>query len=533
MFLSGPRQRFTIVDDNGASFAKSGDGSRRRPVPGSTSAGLDIAIGRARRPGIVAAVLLGGVVGLIVLPAPALADSSTDDLNKLRADIQKEIAALKKQEAKLHQQFLDLDRKSKLLDHKSELLDEQMKNIRATGAANVAAPEVGAAGSTATISNAPTVSSPAPPAAPPASSGIEVAQAPGAAAPSAAPAAPSTAPPPAGGESAPIQGPSAAQQQAKQVIETAPSLSTAGGVLTPKGQFVIDPSIEFDYWSQNQLGVNGFQIIPGITFGNIFVTRFEQNILTVAPTIRYGVTDRLELNAKIPFVYNSGSTSSLIPVGSAAELLSVSATGAGIGDLQFGASYQLNSGTNGWPIFVLNGLYKTATGVSPFNVPIITQDQPNGQFLAGTPERLATGTGFDAVTPSVTVLLPTAPGVLFANLQDQHNFGRTQPIQDRGGGPATPVYLQPGESPAITFGIGFALNDRAALTFSYQQTHVFTASANHQAISGSPYSFGTFNFGLGYQISQSTRINLSVGIGTGPNTPAAKVLLELPYKFSL
>ncbi len=489
-------------------------------------------------------MVLGGL-GLTVLPAAAAADPTGDDLNNLRTEIQKEIAALKKQETKLHQQFLDLDRKSKLLDHKSELLDEQMRNLRATGTggAGIAPAGVGAPGSTATISASPAASPPAStsaPAAPAAAagSGIQVAQSP-ASTPSSAPAAAQQGGAgqeggaPAGGESAPIAGPTAAQQQAKQVIETAPSLSSAGGVLTPKGQFVIDPSLEFDYWSQNQLGVNGFQIIPGITFGNIFVTRFEQNILTAAATVRYGVTDRLELNAKIPFVYNAGSTSSLIPVGSAAELLSVSANGASIGDIQFGASYQINSGDNGWPIFVANGLFKTTTGVSPFNVPIITLNDPNGQFLAGTPKSLATGTGFYALTPSVTVLLPTAPGVLFANIQDQHNFGRTQPVQDRQGGPATPVNLQPGDAPAITFGIGFSLNDRAALTFSYQQTHVFAASANGQEISGSPYSFGTFNFGLGYQLSQSLRINLSVGIGAGPNTPAAKILLEVPYKFSL
>jgi hypothetical protein len=316
-------------------------------------------------------------------------------------------------------------------------------------------------------------------------------------------------------------------------VETAPTLSSVGGVLTPKGQIVIDPSIEYDYWAQNQLGVNGFQIIPGITFGNIFVTRFEQNITTAAVTVRGGVTDRLELNAKVPFVYNAGSTSSLIPLGTAAQLLSVSANGSGIGDVQGGASYQINSGENGWPIFVGNFLFKTVTGISPFQVPIITLNDPNGQFLSGTPRRLATGTGFYSLTPSVTVLLPTAPGVLFANLQFQHNLERTQPIQDRQGGPPTLVRLQPGEAPAITFGIGFALNDRAALTLSYQQTHVFTAYANGQAITGSPYSFGTFNFGLGYQISQSTRLNFSVGIGTGPNTPAAKVLLEVPYRFSL
>jgi len=239
-----------------------------------------------------------------------------------------------------------------------------------------------------------------------------------------------------------------------------------GGVLTPKGQIVIDPSIEYDYWAQNQLGVNGFQIIPGITFGNVVALRFEQNITTAAVTVRGGVTDRLELNAKVPYVYNAGSTNSLIPIGSNAQLVSVSANGAGLGDIQFGASYQINSGESGWPIFVGNFLFKTVTGVSPFQVPIITENQPNGQFLEGTPTKLATGTGFYSLTPSVTVLLPTAPGVLFANLQFQHNLARTQPIQNREGGPPTPVNLQPGEAPSITFGIGFALNDRAALTLS-------------------------------------------------------------------
>jgi hypothetical protein len=463
----------------------------------------------------VPTLLLGGAC-LVSPSGAARADDTAEDLKQLRAAIQKELADLKKREQKLHQEFLRLDQKS-------QLLDDQLKKLRAAGT-------TGPGNATPTAAVA-IPSKPAP---------TEVAQT----APSPPPAdqpepqsnAPSAPPPPGGGESAPITGPSAGEQQARQVVETAPTLSSVGGVLTPKGQIVIDPSIEYDYWAQNQLGVNGFQIIPGITFGNIFVTRFEQNITTAAVTVRGGVTDRLELNAKIPFVYNTGSTSTLIPVGAAAQLVSVAANGSGIGDLQFGGSYQINSGESGWPIFVGNFLFKTVTGRSPFQVPIITQFDPNmtlAQFLAGTPKELATGTGFYELSPSLTVLLPTAPGVLFANLQWQHNLARTQPIQDRAGGPPTPVNLQPGEAPAITFGIGFALNDRAALTLSYQQTHVFTAYANDQAITGSPYSFGTFNFGLGYQISQSTRINLSVGIGTGPNTPAAKVLLEVPYKFSL
>ena len=468
----------------------------------------------------MAAALFLSTASVVCLPCTAVADDTAEDLRQLRAAIQKELADLKKREEKLHQQFLRLDQKS-------QLLDEQLRKLRAAGIGPGGANPSAAAGGVAPAAGAE--GGPKPPAA------SEVAQT---SAPSTATqpapeggAAASPAPPAEGG-SAPISGPSAEEQQARQVVETAPTLSTVGGVLTPKGQIVIDPSIEYDYWAQNQLGVNGFQIIPGITFGNVIATRFEQNITTAGVTGRWGVTDRLELNAKVPFVYNAGSTNDLIASGPGATLSSVSATGTALGDIQFGASYQVNSGESGWPIFVGNFLFKTVTGVSPFQVPIITQSGPNGQ-LAGAPQKLATGTGFYTLTPSLTVLLPTAPGVLFANLQLQHNLAQTQPVQNLAGGPATPVNLQPGESPAITFGIGFALNDRAALTLSYQQTHVFTAYANGQPITGSPYSFGTFNFGLGYQISQSTRLNLSVGIGAGPNTPAAKVLFELPYKFSL
>jgi hypothetical protein len=474
---------------------------------------------------LLPALLLGGTF-LVALPVAARADSTTDDLNQLRATVQKEIAALKKQESKLHQQVLELDRKSKILDLKNRLLDKQLRELRATGVETVSPVPSNVA------TSAPTTSG----------SGLEIAQAPAqtsnapaeAASPAASQSSGTAAPAqPAGGESAPIAGPSAAQQQAKQVVETAPTLSNTGGVLTPKGQFILDPSIEYDYWSQNQLGVNGFQIIPGITFGNIFANRVEQNITTAALTGRYGITDRLEINVKVPYVYSTGNTISLIPEGTSAQLLNVGATGTGIGDIQFGTSYQFNSGENGWPIFVGNLLFKTATGISPFQVPIVTVNDTNGEFLEGQPTKLATGTGFYAAEPSLTVLVPTAPGVLFANLQDIHNFGRTVGIQNVEGGAAIPAYLQPGENPAITFGIGFALNDRAALTFSYQQEHVFTAYENHQAIAGSPYSFGTFNFGLGYQINQSTRVNLSVGIGAGQNAPVAKVLLEVPYRFSL
>ena len=109
------------------------------------------------------------------------------------------------------------------------------------------------------------------------------------------------------------------------------------------------------------------------------------------------------------------------------------------------------------------------------------------------------------------MLLPTAPGVLFANLQYVHNLGRTQKIQDRQGGPPNPVKLQPGDSPSITFGIGFALERPRGSDLELSADARFRRLCQRSGDPGSPYSYGTFNFGLGYQISQSMRLNVSVG----------------------
>ena len=320
-------------------------------------------------------------------------------------------------------------------------------------------------------------------------------------------------------------------QQTKIILQSSTVLTNAGGVLTPKGQFVIDPSLEYDYWAQNQLALNGFTIIPGITFGNIFISRVEQNFLTAAVTARYGVTNDLEVNIKVPYVIGYGTTTTQA-VGPNATSLSPGANNAHIGDIQFGASYQFNSGNNGWPVFVGNLLFKTATGESPFEVPIFTVNDPNGQFLAGIEKKLPTGTGFYSLEPSLTVFYPTAPGVIFANFQYVQNFSRTFNIPTPAGGAPVRESLQPGNAVAATFGLGFAMNDKASMTFSYQQEHVFGASENSQSIDGSSYDFGTFNFGLGYTVNAQTSINLGVGIGAGPNAPVAKILVEVPVRFN-
>ncbi len=180
-----------------------------------------------RSPGTLRAALVGGACLLLAAPVAGHADSTTDELQQLRTSLKQQMEQLRREQQKLNQEFLRLDKKS-------ELLDRQLKTLRAAGTGP---------GSTSPPTDAAIVAAPS--SAPAAAAESEVAQT-SSPAPSgaAAQSPPSSSPASSEGSSAPIQGPSAKEQQARRVVESAPTLSNTGGVLTPKGQIVIDPSVE-------------------------------------------------------------------------------------------------------------------------------------------------------------------------------------------------------------------------------------------------------------------------------------------------
>jgi hypothetical protein len=455
-------------------------------------------------------VALFSALGLAALSVPAHAQSDSQseaptltpqEVANLRAEILKQQEQIKEQQRELYLQSLRLN-------DQQNLLNAELQKLTGTGTGTAADTSQPAA--TQTTQGTTEAGAPG---------GAQTAQA-------ASPA------PPAAPSAAPISGPSPQQQEEQRVLQTAHELSSTGGVLTPEGDLVVDPSIEYDYWNQNEVNVSGFSIVPGITFGNINIQRVQANYETTAVTLRYGVTNRLEMNLKVPIVYATGSTTTQ-PLGPNAQIFSPGASAFNIGDIQLGASYQINSGNDGWPIFLGNLLFKTTTGTSPFSVPIITTNDPNGTLLAGIQKTLPTGTGFYTLEPNVTMLLPTSPAVLFANILYGVNFSRHVEIANISGAAPTPATIGPGNYLSGTFGLGFAVNDQTSMTFSYQQEHVWPTTENGTEIGGSSYDFGTFNFGLGFAITKNINVNLGAGIGVGPNNPVAKILFEVPIRFQL
>lgn len=324
------------------------------------------------------------------------------------------------------------------------------------------------------------------------------------------------------------------KERANLVLQTNSSLSQSGGVLTPKGSLVIEPSLQYFYYNTNQINVNGFTIIPGITFGNLNINKVNENLSTEEITFRYGLTNRSDIYVQIPFDagYNTTITSPVL-VGQNVGPIAVSAHAFNLGDIQFGGSYQLNKGSDSVPTFVANLNFKTITGTSPFGVPIFTTNSPEGIYLQGVDRQLPTGTGFYQLQPSVTVLYPISPVILFANLKYIYNFSKTVSIQSASGGTATPEELQPGNGVGLSFGMGFSLNDRTSFSIGYEEDQYFNQKENGTSIKGTAYDVGSFNFGLGFQVTHSISADIGVGIGVGPNAPAAQIVVRLPIRMNI
>ncbi len=84
------------------------------------------------------------------------------------------------------------------------------------------------------------------------------------------------------------------------------------GILTGKGKLVLEPSVQYSYSSSNRVALVGYTVIPSLLIGLVDVRELKRNSLTGALTLRYGLSNRLELEAKVPYVYRYDSTVSRV-----------------------------------------------------------------------------------------------------------------------------------------------------------------------------------------------------------------------------
>ncbi len=292
---------------------------------------------------------------------------------------------------------------------------------------------------------------------------------------------------------------------------------TVGGVLTRKGNFVIEPSLKYSYSDNNRVLLDAFTFLPAIAIGLIDLREIKRHTFVASLGARYGITNRLELEVKMPYIYRDDSQRSReISIDTSDDKI-FNADGNDIGDFEISARYQLNSGANGWPIFIGNLTTTIPTGTSPFDVEFIESSDKKRSF----PTELPTGSGFFSVQPSITALYPTDPGVFFGNLSYGYNAETNESIGK----------IDPGDSVGLSFGLGFSLNERSSFTLGYSHKHVFESKINKKSINGSELDIGQLLIGYSFRFSPKTNINLSLEIGATDDAQDVKLNLRVPMTF--
>ncbi|MBN3758676.1 acetate kinase [Paraburkholderia sp. Tr-20389] len=306
------------------------------------------------------------------------------------------------------------------------------------------------------------------------------------------------------------------------------------GVLTPRNKFVLEPSFQFGYSSSDRVALVGYTIIPALLIGLIDVREIKSNVLTGGLAARYGITNRMEFEVRVPYVYSTNDTVSReIFTGSAQDNV-FNSSGHGIGDVEMTLRYQLNEGGPDKFYYIGWLRFKTATGKSPFDVVTDCVTRCIGNTTGtGLPLEQPTGTGFYAIQPGLTWLFPSDPVVFFGNFSYLHSFGRSDLSLHILNGETDPVgHIQPGDIYGFNIGMGLALNEKASFSIGYDQSIVLPTKQNGQSVPGSVrVILGTLLVGYSYRITPKTTLNFSLGAGLTRDTPDLTLTFRMPIQF--
>lgn len=291
-------------------------------------------------------------------------------------------------------------------------------------------------------------------------------------------------------------------------------------VLSRAGRTSFDLSGEYTRSSSNRLVFRGIEIVPGIQIGVIEANEADRDTLSSNLAMRYGLTDRLEIEMRAPFVRRS-DTVTTVQQRDEAVTRTIDLNGEGIGDIEGSVRYQFNRGARGGPIYVGAIRVKSDTGEGPFDI-------ERDEF--GIATRLATGSGFWGIEPSVSVLFASDPAVLFGNLS---YFAHLPRDIDRTEGDVTVGRVDPGDSIGASIGFGFAMNQKFSFSLGYRHNYIFPTESelNGQIEKSDELQVGSLLLGMSYRFNDKYSLNLNFDFGVTGDSPDMRFIVRVPLTF--
>ncbi|MET0588357.1 MAG: hypothetical protein ABWZ75_07510 [Novosphingobium sp.] len=321
----------------------------------------------------------------------------------------------------------------------------------------------------------------------------------------------------------------------KPPVQEVAVLAEQGSVLTKAGRLTVEPTLEYARDDRNRFVFRGIEIPQSVLVGVFDINESRQDVFTAAATVRYGLSNRMEVGVKVPYIYRQ-DTAVLVPLvqnppQSGAGTVNTSVDGSGLGDIELIGRYQINDGTGGWPFLTANVNVVIPTGSDPFDIE---------RTALGNATKAATGFGFWGVQPSLTAIMPTDPATLFGVIGYNWNFGKDVDVRISD---AQIDHVTPGSGPNLTMGLGLALNERASVSFAYAHNWIFPTKSTVRPINiqngiptlGDPLTtktrdlqIGRLLFGVSYRVNQRTTINWTVELGATDDATDLRTSLRIP-----
>ncbi|WP_106639164.1 transporter [Allosphingosinicella vermicomposti] len=292
------------------------------------------------------------------------------------------------------------------------------------------------------------------------------------------------------------------------------------GVLTRPGRIVFEPSLEYTRSSTNRLVFRGIELVPGIQIGVIEASDADRDTVVGTFAGRYGLTSRLEIEGRIPYLYRYDR----IEVAQQRDesiVRTIELREKDIGDAEVGIRYQLNSPRGQRPIWVASLRLKSNTGKGPFDVDY-------DEF--GVATGLATGSGFWALQPGISFLLPSDPVVIYGGAS--YLYHMPEDVNRTVGG-AFIGRVDPGDAISANIGFGFALNPRFSYSMGYRHAYLFKTKTEIGGTTqfGNIAQVGSLNLGMSYRLTPKQSINLGFEIGVTSDSPDISITLKIPTSF--
>lgn len=339
-----------------------------------------------------------------------------------------------------------------------------------------------------------------------------------------APAAQEPQDPPPAGDAAPVQ--QIGQQQKvddSERREQEKALVVQEHAPLFERKFTIDVGGNYSFYDRRQLALSGFLALDAIFLGTINLDQTKASVLTTDITGRYGITDRINLEANIPYLYRTSRFVSGGAGGASTSVSEVTKSSKGMGDVSVAGYYQLVKESARWPDLVASLRVRAPTGRDPFGLKLIAADENNNNL--NIPEDLPTGSGLWTATASISALRTYDPVILFGNFGYTYNlpqkFDDISPVV----GQVQPAKVKLGNPFQLSGGLAIALNDRAAVSFSIASsmagaTHIKSeGSDDYSRVAGSSTTTTTFNVGASYLLPSGWSLNAQMANGMTPDAP--------------